>query len=480
MKKNVWISIFSMALVGSLAVVGCDSGGDNQVLGGAGTTTTGGGSGGNGGNGGGGLNAGLNGGGLDGAGNGGGQNGTSGTGTTGGGTGTTGTGTSGGGTTGNNFLNPMADPVSIDSLNNPTQIIRLGNRAFFVQGFALGQANGRLMVANVTTNGNTVTVSEPVAVVAENGSPLTESLSNPFGITTDGTDIFISQGINISPEARILRVSNISSTATPTARFENLTDDNGLILNNPAFLLVANINGGEYVYWTEYGDINTGRVRRTLTNGSGSTETVMNQLQFPAGLATDGSNLVVADSLGGANGQVVRVPLAFTGNTPRTPQSNDATVISPGTQQAVARPFEVQYDGSTGFFWTEGAAIETVNGVAATGQGSGAVRYVANNSSTASLVSNGLTNAAGLSVASVGNGQMGVLFSESIAINGRILRRVVDVNNVTSVAPSVVDIGLNRPLDVAIVSATTPVFAAVVNYNGGQANGLLNGYGPLP
>lgn len=487
MRNNFWTKCFGFVLAASLTVVGCGGGGDdgnfaNGVTGGGGATGGGGSTGG-----------GTTGVGLTGS--------TGGTGI--GGTGTTGPNPTGGSATatatsptggvtspsttgGSGFTSDMNGVDAVTALNNPTQFLRLGNRIYFVEGFDLGQSNGRLRFVSLVPNaaGTGFAVTTPTTITAAPGSPRTEGMTNPFGLVTDGSDLFISVGFGVPDQGEIVKVSNLNTTAN-TARFEDITnDDTAGFLINPAFMLVETVDGAEYCYWSEYSALGTGgRVRRVRTDGTGNIDLVVNSLNFAAGIATDGTNLVICDSDGGIGGQVVRTPLSFTaGSTPYVPNTPPSAVISPATsQQAIRRPFDVTYDGSNGFFFTEGNAIQLTGlSIAPTGQANGAVRYLPSGSTTATLVSNGLTNVAGIDTAPLTGSNVGLLFSESIPTNGRVLRRVVDISNVTNVAPDEIDIGLNRPLDVLINSATFPILSALVNYTGGQSNGLIRGYLPTP
>ena len=159
----------------------------------------------------------------------------------------------------------------------------------------------------------------------------------------------------------------------------------------------------------------------------------------------------------------------------------DVDLVAPVTGEPdISRPFDVVYDSNNGFFFTQGAAISPPPSGAPgpLGQGNGVVRFIANGSTTAQLVNDGLTNAAGIDAFDGdGDGTASVLFSESIATNGRILRREVDTANIdSSVAPLETDNGLTSPLFVYIVSETTPSLIAMINYNGGPANGILRFY----
>lgn len=507
MRNKTLMKVFGLAMAASLAVIGCDNNGDDQTLAnGPGTTTTGGSGSGTVGGGAATGSAGLTGtttttggGGGGGGGGSGTTTGTSGT-TTTGGSGTTG-GTSGGGTAAVAFNNTLqaAPVISITSLNNPTQAVRLGNTIFLVDGFNLGN-NGRLLASTISIVNGVPTFSTPVRVTARTpDSNISDTLVNPFGLATNGNgDLFISVGFGSFGNGAIIKVSNITAgTGTFTGTFENITDTltgTGTATAttnpvNPAFLAVGTVDGSEYVYWSEYAQQNSsGGVRRIRTSPSATetADTIVNGLNFPAGIASDGTSLIIADSGGGqaSIGQVVRVPLSYrAGDPPATPTASNIVGVVNG-DQAISRPFDVIYDGSTGFFFTEGNAIAS-SGLGSLGQSAGTVRYLPRSSitgtspGTARVVVDSVSSGAGIDVATLGGGNVGILYSESLnAPNGRIMRAVVNTNNPVAVTPGQIDLGLNLPLDVVITSASTPIFSAVVGYNAAQANGLLNVYGP--
>ena len=487
MKKNSFIKCIAVGLAATLALAGCDSGGSDPVIGSSGS--------------------GGDGGGVSGT-------GSSGTGT---GMGLTGasspvTGSSGsstGGTTTPTTTTPTtttpttttttttgtdspADPVaaftravsletSVTGIINPTQMVQIGNRVFYLDGFNSGQDNGRLMSFTITSTVTGTTFSTPAPITKIIGSPESESLDNPFGLATDGTDLFISVGYGISTDGAILKVSNLAGN---TARFERITlgVTPGSLPLNPTFLFVANVDGQQYCYWSEYSAVGGGgRVRRVRTDAVGGVQEVLNQLNFPAGIATDGTNMVVCDSSGGTGGQVVRVPLSFTGVTPRTPSTGGGVIISATAgEQSIQRPFDVTYDGSTGFVFTEGNAIVTSPtniGPGPLGVG-GAIRYLPKTSTTAKLIANGLNNPSGVSAVSLNSTNVGVTFVESVNLNGTLKRRVFNPAAPTLTAPVQLATGLNQPLSTLIVSESTPEFLVTENYSGGSPTGLVSSYRP--
>lgn len=482
--------MIAVSLAAALVLTGCGSSGGGEVFASAGTGSSTGGSGSSGG-GTGSTGMGLTGGTVPTTGGGGG---------TGGGSSTTGTGTTDGGSTdgggddGGTTDGGGGDPVSLFNRSvsletstppaagtfNPTQIVRIGNRVFYLDGFILGQDNGRLMSFTVNSTASGTTFSTPGPITAAGGSTESSSLDNPFGLATNGTDLFISVGYNIATDGAILKVSNITGN---TGTFERLTLDvtPGAIPLNPLFLFTADVDGNEYVYWSEYSALASGgRVRRVRSDGGGPVQEVLNQLNFPAGIATDGVNLVVCDNLGGTGGQVVKAPLSFTGGAPRTPSTGGAVVVSRfGSEQNIQRPFDVAYDGATGFVFTEGNAIVPPSGTSPGPLGTGgAVRYLASSSTTARLIANGLNNPSGVRAVRLNSNNVGVTFVESVFLNGTLKRTVFNPGAPTLATAATLATGLDLPLSTFIFSSTTPEFLISVNYSGGSPTGRISSYRP--
>lgn len=483
MQKKSLLKWLGYALAATLCFTGCDSGGGDSgiVAGGDGISTTGGGT----------TTTtttsttgfGITGGSMTGAfgGTGTGSGSGSGTGTsTGTGTATgTGTGTGGGG-----FLGPVTPSDLRSGLNNPTAFatVLVGGqpKTFFVDGFRAGQSLGRLL--SVDTSAAAGPSGLPLQIVQANtGSPLTAQLNSPFDMVSDGANLYITTGFGFPADGAIIRVSQFQVVGgNITARFENITAGVAFPVN-PAFMTLVRITGtGDFVYWTEYSSAQTsGRVRRIRTNGSGTADIVVNNLNFPAGIDHDTERLAICDSGGGALGRVILTQINPTQLPINGADPSVVTEVTPITgQQAISRPFDIVWDGERGFFYTEGATIQQGGGPLALGPGNGAVRFIAEDETQARLISNGLNNAAGIDAVNSGGNVSSVLFSESAALNGRVLRRSVDTTNVTNIAPSVVDTGIDFPLMVGIASETNPTMVAIINYIGGVPNGIFRIYSP--
>lgn len=488
MRKKTLRKLIGVALTATLALTGCGSGsGSTGVLaGGVGAAVDGGGGGAAaaaGGTTGFGLTGGTITGGIGGTGGGTGVTG-------GGGTTTTTGGTTTGGTTGgsNSFLNVVQASIGAASLTNPTALafgpVSGTDRTFVLQGFDLGANNGSLGVINQNgpfdpNNGFPVQIVQAAA-----GSPVTSVLNNPFDVVRDATSLYISVGFGQFGNGAIIKVSNLTETAgVISGTFENLTATS-VVPNNPAFLtLVTGLPGGDFVYWTEYTSAaGGGSVRRIRTDGTGTAETIITNLNFPAGIDHDGTRLAVCENAGGgtALGRMLTAPI-----NPTTIPLDGATGVTEvtvnGTEQVINRPFDVNYDGRNGFFFTEGAAIDGPGGglPGPAAQGVGAVRFIPRGQTVASLIANGLTRCAGIdAVDTNADGVTGVLFSESIESTGTIRRRLVDTANVTIATAATVESGLFTPLGVAIVSESLPSFLACINYTGGQNFGSVRIYGP--
>lgn len=478
MKKNSLIKCLGLVLTAALFLTGCDSGGDNNdvVLGSAGgtgvATTTGGGTGG-------GTTGGTTGFGLTGGNTGIGGSGTGATTTTTGGTTTattggttTGTTTGGttGGTTGNvvdnfnravttntGFEGPLANGVT-----NPTFITNIGSRLFYIDGIGLGANNGRIITMDIGSPGNITVMTASSGV---------STLNNPSGITTDGANLYLTTGFNTTLDGAIVKVSNISVNGnTVTGDFSRLANDPGTgTILNAAFPTVV----GGTLFWSEYSGAPNGRVRFVGLNGTTTPATdFMLGLNFPAGLATDGANLVVCDSDGGAGGRVLITSLSSSPLPLTATGTNVTTVSTFAGDQPIRRPFDVKYDGASGFFFTEGAVLPGTS-LTASGQTNGAVRFLANGSTESRLVAGSLDNAAGLDAISLDGTNTGIVFAEAIALTGDYNRLVVDTSNPTRLTPSPLFQGTNFPMDVEIIDIGLPLFYGVEGLNQGVGQGML-------
>lgn len=408
------------------------------------------------------------------------------TGTTSTTTGTT-TTTTGGTTGGNSFLTALTGTNFRTGLNNPTSFASVNvsgvGRTAIVDGFRFTGPNGRLLILDETGTFDANTGGFPIIEVQRSAdSTFTDALTNPFDIVSDGNSLYMSVGFEVSNEGKIIKVSNLTQNGnTITGKFDELTSGTTPPFN-PAFLTLVSTASGNFVYWTEYGSNINGQVRRIRTDGTGTADVIVNNLNFPAGIDHDGSRLAICDSAGGGQslGRVILTAIE-PATTLNGQDPNDVTEVTPAnaSDQAIRRPFDVMAIGGRGFFFTEGAALASNSGPISSGQGNGAVRFVASGSSSASLVSNGLTNCAGIDAVDTNNdGTAAVLFSESIQSTGSLQRRLVDMTNVTLASPTAVETGLFSPLTVGILSETIPSVAGVINYTGGQANGSVRVWAP--
>ena len=492
LKKHSLIKVAGLFMAAALAFTGCDSGGSDPGVvlgGGGGTSVTGGGTtttttttstGGT-------TGFGITGGSLTGA-----FGGTGGSSGTGSGTGTgTGTGTAtgtGSGTAGNGFLGSV-QPLDLETgLNNPTDfsaIVVNGTARFVVlDGFRQGASQGRLLISNGT---------DFVQVGANQGTDpnVGPDLDSPFAMVALGNTLFLSIGFGQTNDGKIVRVDNFTQTATGVnATFTDITA-NFTPPVNPAYMtIVSGVNADgngpkDFIYFTQYSS-NTGGanvVRRVSTDGTLS-QVVVNNLNFPAGIDHDGGRMVVCDAAGGAgsNGQVIKFQLTNVVTTPLNGSSGtDVTIVQPAAGEApILRPLDVVYDGNNGFFFTEGGAIQAQTGPGPLGPGQGRVRFLPSTPLTApaTLVNDGLDAPAGIDAIDTNDdGTAAVLFSEARISTGRVLRRLVNTNNIdNTVSPTVTDTGINNPLFVGIADEDDPLVFAVINYIGGQANGIFRSY----
>lgn len=409
---------------------------------------------------------------------------TGGTGSTGGATGSTGgaTATTGGTTTTGTTtgLPPGAQgPVTrtqlYSGLGNPSASAVIGTRVFYVTGFNLGANNGRLFTFDIAQAVANPAVNQPAAVqvTAATGSPLNEALTNPFDLITDGTNLYISVGTNSVGDGRIVQVSNINvvSATQVTATFTNLTASATPVPNNPLFLQRISVGGTPFIYWTEYNGAGTpgGQVRRVNLNDQ-TVSDIAQGLDFPAGFAVSGSNLVVC--LNGAANRVIRFPVSPAGAPINSTDAQVTNILPTGGQTQISRPFDAASDGAGGVVFTEGLGLEVL-GQASTAQGAGAIRYIPNGSNNCSFLAEGLTRAAGLSVQSLGNNVV-VVATEAINLNGRLLRLVFDrTAAIGSQTPTQLDTGLDRPIHSIQTNGSVTPILVTENFQGGANGGRV-------
>ena len=399
----------------------------------------------------------------------------------------------------NNFLlNPVTE-TRVTGRNNPTQIVTAGTRVYYIGGLAAGQNNGRLFVAEVPSPFAPNPVPTFLEVGAAAGSPEVNTFNNPFGLvaldpSSNTSDLFVSTGFNINLDGRIIRISNVTiAGGVATATFTRVGNNAGTgAIVNPAFLMIANgVNGAtnSHLYWTEYVGAGApgGRVRRIRIDAAAGAnpvaEDIFQGLSFPAGLAHNGQDLYVCDSAGGANGQVLRTPLNF-GGTVLNATSTDVFVVAPIAAEvgnAIARPFDITYDGRNGMFFTEGGIIQLAGFVGPTspGPGTGRVRYLPTGSSEAAVVSTGLNPVGGIAATplSAAPGTVsGLVFTEVLQLNGTVRRISVDTAAVVAANPEVIATGRNSPFDVAIINIFQPLFVVTENYFGGNPFGNIDFY----
>lgn len=342
-----------------------------------------------------------------------GTTGTTGTGTTGttGTTATTGTTTTTTTTTG---TAGQTCPVIAGGNRTATQVftsntLRLGrmtllnNRVFFTAGFGQGQGEGRVFVFPIPVN--TANPTAPVALRDQQGGAII-TFNQPFDIINDGTNLYVADTNGGGNNTRVLRLSNLNFTnaAQPTAQVDVLAAGT-TAANTPLFLLhLPNVGAAGSVYFSEY-VANGARVRR-IDLQNNTVTTVMQDLFYAAGLASDGVFLYIAEN--GANGNGVwRVPV-----NPATPlgktSANVTQLTQPQGSQAgsIQRAFEVAVDSQGGLVIAAGFGFDGN----LFGPGSlfnqGGVRYAGNPQATPfvdnAVLATGLSFVAGLSVVDTG------------------------------------------------------------------------------
>lgn len=503
MKKHSLIKLAGLVVAAALAFTGCGSGGsDGAVLGGNGSTVTGGG----------GTTTttgttgfGVTGGSLTGAF--GGTGGSSGTGgITGGITGGTG-GNTGGSTGGNGFLGNVTPLTLGTGLDNPTAFTFLDIGGTEVQVFATGYRNlatagsGRLRA--VLEDGVTI-----VDITDRNtASPV--SFSSPFDIlyynnrtpNTPADDaIFMTVGFAAGVgQGAVIRVDNFSLVNNQiVADFEILPVPTGAAPPvNPSFMVGVSIGANDYVYFSESNTQPNGTIRRVNVNGSGNGDGIIfTGLAIPTGIATNGSQLIICEGNGGVAGLVyaadlqTNAPAPGSAPGPNTPNTPLREVIPTGDAETnINRPFMVVHDGENGFFLASGAVFPgtpaLAGGFTSVGAANGRIRFISNASAAtttpeAQLVVGGLNNAACIDASDANDdGTAAVLFSDSLSGQGRVMRLLVNTNNIVPTnTPSVVQSdSTNVPFFVLIGNENLPVLLAMFNPFDSQ-QGIFRAYQP--
>lgn len=400
----------------------------------------------------------------------------------------------------NNFLlNPITE-TQVVSQNSPTQIITAGNRVYYIGGFRDTNNQGRLFVAEIPSPFAANSVPTFVPVRDANANPVAPfTFRGAFGVvaldpSSATSDLFVSTGFNTAQDGQIVRVSGVTiANGVATGTFARVGNNvgTGAILN-PTFMMIGrDINGvgNRHLFWSEYAGAPNGRVRRIRVDANAGAnpvaENIVAGLSFPAGIATNGQDLYICDSAGGANGQVLRTPLNWAGQTldvsvPNPANPNVITPIAAEVTNTINRPFDITYDGRSGMFFTEGAVISFTGftGPIATGQPAGRVRYLPTGSDEAAVVSTGLNNVGGIAATQLTatGTTVGLVFVETASNNGRILRRSVDTAAIVAGAPEQISINQNFALDVAIINIFQPLFVTTENYIDPNSNGIINFY----
>lgn len=335
-------------------------------------------------------------------------------------------------------------------------------RLYYIAGALQTLGQSRLMSAPIVGSGTSVTLGTPVEVTAAVG-PSTESsdLVFPFGLVADSNSLYISAGCNPASAAigngKIIKVSNLNAAGSQ-GTFTNLTAGITPPPTNPAFMFIHDSR----LYWSQY-SASAGEIWRIPTAG-GVAQRLADGLNLPAGIATDGVNIVIANS--GLN-QILRMPLAGGTRTGiNTPDPGD-----------IFRPFDVEYDGVSGFFITQGMALAEADSVT-----SGLpILYLPQGSGTNALAAvNSVIRGAEIESVNLGGGKVGLVYAEGTASEGRFMKAVVDVPVTSAVSSSQISSSINLvPFGVVVLSDTTPTFLTSVNlFLPGVNQGRIDLYRP--
>lgn len=374
---------------------------------------------------------------------------------------------------------PVAPSVS-QALTNPTGSATVewaGEiKQVVVDGFNL-ENNGRLLIA--TDEGFVPVVDEATSTQAV--------LNRPFQVISyvDNDDVFpdalfISAGAgqNNPNDGRIVRVTNFQQNAGVfSATFDEIASG-----TNPAFMtIVENVSNRDYVYFTEYASNPNGLVSRIPVDQPVGPpvagDVVARGFTFPAGIDHNGTTLVIAEAVGGLNGQIYTLPLSAPIPDPGFQDGSTQLkrVAANGSDPAFVQPFVVRDDRNNGIYVSEGGTVPLPGGVFPQPIAQqGKVRFISDESAAsdtpvAQLVVNQLNPVAFVdAIDSELDGTTALLFCEQIANGGRVFRALVDTANV-SVIP-VGDLTLtdtagaaNTPFFVRILSESVPAFFAMFN-----------------
>lgn len=331
----------------------------------------------------------------------------------------------------------------LTSLSNPTrQTLDSCANLWVVQGFNLGQSNGRLIRYRFDTENN-VSGSDPSTpqvfnLVDANGN--TVELTNPVwidsGVNSFNGQFFlvVTDGFGTAQGRVLYIVPNLSSTCTFTGTAV-VTDLGTLASSAPLNPLGVDFDG-KFVWWTEYAS--SSRVRRVDVTTAGvptapnSAVDYMVGLEFPAGIQSNGNYVGFAQN--GLNNYIVSA-LDPNLQLPTSVADPQTVAVTAATGDPVMlRPFELHWTGANTFVALDGFGFTVAGGPGSAGPGNGNLRFytgpgpnVNPSNFAVDIVQAGLTDPVGLGIIYDGAGdtaqnRVDVAFVQSVNQTGTVNR----------------------------------------------------------
>jgi len=310
---------------------------------------------------------------------------------------------------------------------------------FMVEGFNQGVGQGRLVRFAMDTENNqsdsdpqTPQVFEIEQVPARAGmAPEATNLTSPVWITgfthprTGKYTLAITENFGTG-QGRVLVIEPEFKSSKYTGK-ARAVDLGSLASSRPINPLACSFDG-RYLWWTEYIATPQGRIRRAdLSLDPPVVVDYMVGLNFPAGIASNGSLVAVAQNdagtilVGRVRPQPEQYPAPLAGAYTLTPKLGDPQMRS---------PFEVAWTGEDTLVTLDGFSMPG-QGIGTGGTGNGNLRFFAGpgddnfSNRTLKLVKSGLTNPVGLEVtydaaADPKVRRVYVTFVESMATAGKV------------------------------------------------------------
>jgi hypothetical protein len=244
---------------------------------------------------------------------------------------------------------------------------------------------GNIVGASLSLTGTTATVAGTAGTSGSaNGTGTAATFNEPFGITTDGTNLYIADSYNCTIRKMVISTAVVSTLAGTTGTCTE-TDGTGTsaTFNDPMGITTDGTN----LYVADYrGDT----IRKVvISTGAVTTLVASGTLDYPVGITTDGTNLYVADSANRAIRKVVISTGAVTtlAGTVGTSGTTDGT----GTAALFEFPVGITTDGTnlyvTDYYVATIRKIVISSGVVTTLAGKAGTTGLTNGTGTAATFS---------------------------------------------------------------------------------------------